>query len=496
MGQSATQPIMVGNQVFHLAGPGLWTLQWPGQARDPNHWPVDLADTVNAGPPPVDPNDIRISHSTPTYSPDSQRLYFGTSHGYIWGVSAQPGGKAIPWRLDEGCQIVSSPLVLRFDNREFVVVGVKPVGNGCSLAEGKVYAIWGLDGVGSPGSVAYPMGGWPTPSAVPGLVPGEFIMGADGTGDPGVCNGKVQKLRLEQDLAPGSYKVTPVDWKKSACVPVGVADGFAVSYGYVYWLDKWGNLYARGFADATAPAAWRTAPGWHAEGYISLTEALGGGLAFTNTVPAIDAQKVNGTVQGSLYITLRNYAALGEAGAADRTILENSCPSGSGCTGVRGAIVAVDIASGAIRWSDRLPAGDPGNSGLLRSANTSPLVLKSQCRVVFGDVQGYLNSYLLKNQGSAQRMPLTTSDSGEISLLRAGEKPNLGPASFSQEAGAGTEPSVASGSLGNNANWTQFLMGVNYRKADGTPGGRLMAIPMGATYDLRWDGPGKATETL
>ncbi|HEY3365853.1 MAG TPA: hypothetical protein VGK74_12425, partial [Symbiobacteriaceae bacterium] len=73
--------------------------------------------------------------------------------------------------------------------------------------------------------------------------------------------------------------------------------------------------------------------------------------------------------------------------------------------------------------------------------------------------------------------------------------PNQAANNYSQESGAGTEPIVASGSMGVNNGWTRFLVGVNIEPPAGTPtgerfkSGRLVAIPMGLTYDLAWAGP-------
>ncbi|HEY3368787.1 MAG TPA: hypothetical protein VGK74_27335, partial [Symbiobacteriaceae bacterium] len=423
VGQSATQPVMVGNQLFHLAGLGLYQLTWdsPG-ATAPNY---RIAAAANANPEKPAILDVRVSHSTPTYSAATRRLYFGTAYGWIWSVNADKPAEFVYRRLAAGCQIVSSPLVIRMDNRDLVVVGMKPVGDGCTLTGGKIYLVWGLDGVGAVGADEYDIGGWATPSAVPGATPDEIIVGSDGTG----CvdgNGKVQKLQIIPTGDPADpYMLTNSKWgNKSVCVDNGVADGFAEAGGYVYWVDTQGWLWARAIGDGSKHKDW---PAEH----LDLAALLGGGSAFTNTVPALDL------AGGMLYVTLRNYVAPGEA------LDLRGCPPDATppCPGAPGAIAAIHLADGSLAWKQRL---DPTPAfGTWAAANTNPLILKRIGAVVFSDVHGDVHSFALQN---GQPLDVVPDTGGAFTLLHTGEIPNQAANNYSQESGAGTEPIVASGS--------------------------------------------------
>ncbi|HEY3366065.1 MAG TPA: hypothetical protein VGK74_13490, partial [Symbiobacteriaceae bacterium] len=332
LGQSATQPVLVGNQLFHLAGTGLYQLTWDSLGAAAPNYRIAVPSNFNLAKPSGDV--VLVSHSTPTYSPVARRLYYGTAYGWLWGIEADRPTRYRTQRLSEGCQIVSSPLVVRLDNRDLVVVGMKPVGDGCTLGGGKIYLVWGLDGVGAQGKAEHDIGGWATPSAVPGATPGEIIVGADGTG----CaegNGKVQKLQITPTGDPTSpYALLDQSWGgHKNCVPNGVADGFAEAGGYVYWVDTSGWLWARAIGDGSKHKDW---PAEH----LDLAALLGGGSAFTNTVPALDL------AGGMLYVTLRNYVAPGEA------LDLRGCPAGGTppCPGAPGAIAAIHLADGSLAW--------------------------------------------------------------------------------------------------------------------------------------------------
>ncbi|HEY3368874.1 MAG TPA: hypothetical protein VGK74_27775, partial [Symbiobacteriaceae bacterium] len=423
VGQSATQPVMVGNQLFHLAGLGLYRLTWASPGAVAPNYQVTMTANINLTKPSS--GEVLVSHSTPTYTPTSRRLYFGTAYGWVWSVNAEQPTQYRTQRLAAGCQIVSSPLVVRMDNRDLVVVGMKPVGDGCTLDAGKIYLVWGLDGIGAQGMAEYDIGGWATPSAVPGATSDEIIVGSDGTG----CvdgNGKVHKLKITPtgDLV-NPYTLIKSSWgSNQICVPNGVADGFAEAGGYVYWVDTQGWLWARAIGDGSKHKDW---PAEH----LDLAALLGGGAAFTNTVPALDL------AGGMLYVTLRNYVASGES------LDLRGCPTGGTppCPGAPGAIAAINLADGSLAWKKRL---DPTPTfGTWAAANTNPLILKTAGAVVFSDVHGDVHSFALHD---GQPLDVVPDTGGAFTLLHTGEIPNQAANNYSQESGAGTEPIVASGS--------------------------------------------------
>lgn len=486
VGQSASQPLMVDQRVFHLAGRGLYRFRFGAGSAAPE---VKAINDANINP--EDPGDIRVSSSTPTYSPSSGLLYFGTAHGYLWHVNTrtgETGGKVI----DYGCSIVSSPLVLQVGGRDVVVFGMKPQGIGCTLNAGKIYAVWGLDGKSDYGKAAFDIGGWPTMSPVPVAEPtsDSFLAASDG---PGECaHGRVVKLRVVPAPDGGGYTLE-VQGRDPGCVPHGVDDGFAVADGYAYWVDNAGVLWGRRLSDGAAPSGWP-------DNHVDLVQALGGGAAFTNTVPAVD------TATGTLFVTLRNYSA----GGADPQV----CASPDGCTGQPGAMVAINLRDGSVKGKQVLPAGGASlggaayGSGTYPSLNTNPLVIRSRGAVVYADVNGDVYSRALEQPDAPAALGFDRSGSPltAFTLLNPGEQPMRVSETFRQVSGAGTEPMIASGTMAENAGNTRLLVGVNYKPPAGSncpppPGtpdncswkyGRLVAIPVDRTYNLRWTDPNPA----
>ncbi|MDQ7850759.1 MAG: hypothetical protein RB148_10835, partial [Armatimonadota bacterium] len=219
---------------------------------------------------------------------------------------------------------------------------------------------------------------------------------------------------------------------------------------------------------------------------------MGGHAAFTNTVPALDLREENGRLQGAIYVSLRNYlpapAAHDDLG---NPLHLRGCPGGTaqGCTGAPGAIAAISAEGGRLLWKAELSRQVA--FGTWQSANTSPLLLTTQRKLLVGDVWGRIHAFWMDPQPAGQRAPLPGAPTGELSLLEPGEAPMRARASYSQLAGAGTEPAVASGSRGANQGHTTLLLGVNLADT-GLPeplSGRLLGIPIGPAYNLRWDSP-------
>jgi hypothetical protein len=492
-GQSATQPIGVGNYIYHLAGKYLWRID----RSSPQGKPIAVAvgrEAVNVDHRLGHNPDVLISSSTPTYSPESGMIYFGTAYGWLWGYDMEHD--VLRGTELDGCPIVTSPLVMRDGNRDLVVVGDKDASSGlCNPGHGgKAWVVWGLDDPnGEADKAFFPLGGWVTASAVPAAGPRQFIIGSDGvyckdTGGEGY--GKV--LMLEAAPSGSGYSLVKGDWRSTGCTDVGQAGGLAATDETVYWVDKDGFLWARNRATGKPP------DGWPAK--VNLPGLIApDGIAFTNTEPAIDPEGQ------AIYVTLRNFTVPGEPGApALRGCGSNSPIKGCEETGAPGAIVAVNLADASLKWQVRLPAV----SGVMQpSINTSPLLLQSQGVALAGDVNGNLRSYALRSyceddeykglascQGKQGKpggfgVDGTCSSVDGYNLLSPGEVPARGKETWSQVSGVGTDPMAVPGLNGENR---LLAVGVNYAPPGGTPPGeewrygRLVAFKARIPYNLRW----------
>jgi len=470
-GPSATQPVVIGQTIYHLAGENLWRMAVTPTGELVEGSVVPIPHIGKTEPVPVnrpEGSPTLISQSTPTYSPESGILYFGTAYGRLWAYHTIDG-----WfrrvDLQPGCPIVGSPLVLRVNNRDHVIVADRPFYPGeanlpagrpnCTTANGKLWSVRGLDSITDlvdkqpykgpvEKSAVDGFGGFITPSAVPGPIVNGLPTALIGT--DGFSGGRaiLVTLNAANDL---TYK-----WKVDS--PAGFAGNFTSDGTNGYWLDTAGTLWGAKLSNGWEPE------GWGAQS-INLAVAIGAGRLFTNTEPAVET-RANGT---HLYITLRNWVPSG--GTREQLRVE---PTGSD-----GAVVAVGP-DGQVKWFRRFPQTD-GPDRL--SINTAPLAITSQEALLFGDVQGNLYAQALdstnRDGGHAQPYfhvagePLPTDSQR---LLAGSEKPAHGSFTFSQVSGVGVDPVMAGGLV---------LVGVNY-DLGGVTGGRLVAYHVGAGYDLRW----------
>ncbi|BAD41198.1 hypothetical protein STH2213 [Symbiobacterium thermophilum IAM 14863] len=475
LGESATQPAVVNGVIYHLAGPYLWRLELDQLGR-PKGDATAVTDPVKAykiefNRPPGGP--VIAPQSSPTYSPDSGVLYFGTGYGWLWAYNTREGWYR-PAELDLGCPIVGSPLVIHDRGRDIVVVADRPNYPGeedrpvgrplCPRSHGKVWVVQGLD---RPDDVVRwqnyqapttkqaedGFGGYITPSAVSAPVHGlnpSFVVGADG-----FEGGRAIRLALDRNNDYRPYMVWAVDG------PAGFAGNFTTDGTNAYWMDTRGHLWGATLHKGHEPTGWGTYS-------IPLPALIGAKAAFTNTEPAVEVRQTPDGPETHLYVTLRNYSDTG-AGLRD------------GPTGSDGAVVAIG-SSGELKWYRKFGPADRLD-GRMASLNTAPLALVSRGALLFGDVNGFFYSYSLDNgnpSGGSARAALIHPESrtpvDRLFLLKAGERPNVGPYNFSQVSGVGVDPAFAHGLL---------LVGVNF-ETDGGTSGRLVAFRTGESYDLRW----------
>lgn len=454
LGHSMTQPIVAGHHVYHVAGRYLYKLSSVAD-RSPV---VELATDIPLNHPG------RPTSSTPAYSPESKLLYVATADGRVWAYNTETSFLHPSIQVSY-CPIVGSPLVIRHHGRDLVVVSDK--NDGCSEGVGgKVYLIWGLDRPEE--AVVWDTfedlsGSWMTPSAVPvpNSNPPEFVLGADG-----ISGCPVRKFTVEGTLP---YRLVGTPFIE--CSSSGFAGSFATGREVVSWLDTGGRLFVRNAASGKRPASdWPTLP-------INVPALIHPqGRGFTNTEPAIDLET------GTIYVTLRNYRQPGDG--FDLRGCEPKAPTDY-CEnpGAPGAIVAINASDGSKKWARRLtpsdtPAHLQGDKRFYAAINTAPLVLKARGTVMFGDVNGLVHGYDLETGDKSTFMvDADCNFQSTYSLLKTNERPARGDRTYSQKAGVGTDPMVATGN--DNA---LLLMGVNIEGGEH----RLVAMRAGRLYNLTW----------
>ena len=416
--------------------------------------------------------------STPSFSTATEILYFGTGYGWVWAYHTTEGWFQ-PAKLELGCPIVGSPLVIHDQGRDLVVVADRPnypdeVANLdgrplCPRKHGKIWVVQGLDDpTGSLHWRSYDastskfddsgFGGFVTPSAVMAPPDGEnpsFIIGTDG-----FDGGRAMRLALDRSADYKPYRVWTVDGS------TGFAGNFTSDGTNAYWLDTAGNLWAASLVNGREPTGW---PAYS----IDLPALIGARHAFTNTEPAVEVRQTPDGPETHLYVTLRNYS---------------DHPTGAdlraGPTGNDGAVVALGP-GGQLKWFRRFAEADRLGE-MKASLNTAPLVLASRGALFFGDVNGNIYSHALDStnvNGGSPRPALIPPDgrtpTDRLTLLEDGEEPARGPFTFSQVSGVGVDPAFAHGLM---------LVGVNYFK-NGQTSGRLVAYGSDEGYDLRWLDP-------
>ncbi|HYF93670.1 MAG TPA: hypothetical protein VD969_15760 [Symbiobacteriaceae bacterium] len=473
-GESSTQPVVVGDMIYHTAGKHLWGIRL-GQDKKPLSG-YDGVVILPEGARPLQPNgnpdnrdrDLgpgRTPASSPSYSPESGIVYWGSPYGELWAYRTRDG-EMRSLILAKGCKIVGSPLVLRIDGQDVVVVGDRPVPEDPSTAQcGSIWAAWGFEHGLEPdanqfGDKVY--GGWVTPSPV-AVGPQDFMIGTD-LGSEG------RALRMHVNRAPDGKFFMELAYQKT-----GDTGGFAGTFtaapnGKVYWLDTNGWLYAYTGADETLPVNLLSI----------LPPEFRASTAFTNTEPAIGAD-------GSIYVTLRNFRLNSEPyPLRPDPSLDSYDP------GTTGALLKINPETMAVTAFRRLPTD--GIQGWRRAVNTAPLVLRQADgteAVALGDVNGNMYLYSAANLepiNAWKDLPTGASTLVEhdgivafpLSLLRPGETAARAPKTYSQRTGIGTDPMLANRLL---------MTGVNYTTdASGTVHHRLVAYHNPVPFNFSWNG--------
>jgi outer membrane protein assembly factor BamB len=385
VGATGSQPLLVGNRIYHLAGGGLWQITPDGQ-------PEKLTDHQNHVRKPDGTWTQRPSTSGLTYREiDGQGvLYYGTGNNQVCAYRLALGNHvchALTDPLETEAPIVTVPLVL-----------TKPVqGRTVDIAimgdkRGRVWAIQGLAKAASPADIqaAYQeVGGWVLASPVQIGRPGELaflwastnaridalqVLPADGT----------QPLRFQRFWSHKDH----VD------VYAGVADGFAKVDTFAYASDTAGNFYEIYTQDGTKRQN---------------LHAKTAGPMFANAAPAVDDQHI--------YFTIRNVGT--------------ATPS----TTHPGRLVALDRQTFTVKWTADLDA----------PANTNPLVWAAGPKVVLvGDTKGTLYSFDIAD---GKPRPFAVQGCTPVAKLSLGTVQQLSDEAYQTTTGI-SEPILASGSLG------------------------------------------------
>ncbi|MBY6278211.1 MAG: hypothetical protein CWE10_18965, partial [Symbiobacterium thermophilum] len=270
LGESATQPVLVDGVIYHLAGDYLWKLKLD-EVHPPYAHASPIQEPVSKLPIPFNraPAGPSIApQSSPSHSPETGVLYFGTGYGWLWAYHTTEGW-ARPAELELGCPIVGSPLVIHDRGRDIVVVADRPNYPGeenrpkgrplCPRNHGKVWIVQGLDQLnGSVHRQAYQaatskeveegFGGFITPSAVLAVPHGEnpsFVLGTDG-----FEGGRALRLALDRENNYRPYRVWTVDGSS------GFAGNFTSDGTNAYWLDTGGRLWGAHLERGSEPEGW------------------------------------------------------------------------------------------------------------------------------------------------------------------------------------------------------------------------------------------------
>ncbi|MBY6278190.1 MAG: hypothetical protein CWE10_18845, partial [Symbiobacterium thermophilum] len=231
LGESAVQPAVIDGVVYHLSGDYLWYLDLD-KIHPPQVQATAVYDPAVGLPVPFNraPGGSFIApQSSPSYSPETGILYFGTGYGWLWAYHTRERWYQ-PARLELGCPIVGSPLVIHDQGRDIVVVADRPNYPGeesrpegrplCARTHGKIWVVQGLDDpAGTPRTISYEastsksdesgFGGFITPSAVMAPPHGNnpsFVIGTDG-----FEGGRALRLALDRDNDYRPYRVWTVD---------------------------------------------------------------------------------------------------------------------------------------------------------------------------------------------------------------------------------------------------------------------------------------------
>lgn len=467
--RSGAQPIAVkdaaGTALYHLAGQYLWRIRIDEQGNR-----LGAVEQVKGGGLTgviVNPAGL-TPFSTPTYSPESKTLYFGTNNGSVFAYDIQHNElrEAPVYNPDQNCRFTSSPAVFRLKGQtgaeqDVVVIGDRPASDNSVGACGHVSVIWGLDRPdftpqwqrwGGPDEQA-----WYTPSPVKDpQAPNRFLIGGYGT------NGTLLRFEITP-TATGFELRTLKSWKQQGIT--NLAGSLATDGTNLYWTDTAGNLWVINLESGGKPAEWETVtPPIYLPDHISHANA-----GFVNTKPAIGKDTV--------YVSLRNVG----------TGWNGTIPTfgAAGYPGKAGAMVAIDARNGTLKWATK-PLEVLPKDRFSPVLNTAPMVMESAGLVMVGDVNGYLRAFSV-DTGAPTTLTIdeaTCTNQTAYRLLQDAEEPYQGTVYYTQAFGASTDPMAAE---------PLIIIGVNsqngaYHKH------RLLGLKLQPVYNLKWSGDGNDNE--
>lgn len=437
LGQSMSQPLSVGDRIYHLAGNSLWALRrlqdlapelsndealeqlviWRRrdlQAKPSSSHPTYVDQTV-VFPDGHTYRGVIYAGTGPVRNPDGS---LGSPS--IVAVAAEDG--ALLGRMSLPAEIVSAPLVFPGDR---VVFGT---------TDGRVWRVTGLASAAfsSPIDDKVTLGGRVSSSPVP-LGADAFVIGTDGAPE----GGRIMAYNL--DLEPLWQR--PDGSPDYVYSPFGVPASFArVDDRQIYYSDKRGLVYAL-------------------DGHLGEYTWIGnipGEMVFLNNSPAVDPHHV--------YYTVRNSSdanGLGQLVAFSRAGLGSFSPPvwtanlpGRGNTaplvwGPAGIVMVGDTSGRITGWSTA--TGEPVE-----------FATDAACRDA-----GHLRTFYQFLAGGTGREVLKS----EIALTDSPYRSSIG---WGQASGAGTELTLVNGML---------LAGANGATQD-----VLMAFRHGGQVNLRLSG--------
>jgi len=446
-GTTGSQPLRIGDRIFHLAGNTLWEISPVGGTKV-------LVSHINMV---LNDNNIpvlRPSTSGVTYVEVGgvPVLFYGTGDNQVCALRLDnTGGRcySLTARKYDEEPIVTVPLVFVVQQHgrdvDLVVMGDK---------RGRLWIVQGLAVATSSDDVvahAEYVGGWVLASPVKASsTPPAFIWATD-RGNDGAIGG--YEISAGIDGQPPNLRKLWGD----VDTETGVADGFVREGRFVYASDKRGNFYRVDVNTGTK---------------MVFPYADIGGPMFANAAPAVDDTYV--------YFSIRNVGT---------TNPNRTDP---------GRIVALNKEKFSLEGkpTEGYPKGWVAN--LTAPANTNPLVWTQGPNVVLvGDTKGVLHSF---NRWTGASTDFAVQAAGQTSLgrdictgmstLDLGTPEQVG-LDYQTLTGI-SEPIIASGSNGQGL----LLVGVSGRDGDGKPIGSLKAFKASGAYNIAWAPPAPQQVTL
>jgi hypothetical protein len=212
-GASMSQPVVVGDRIYHLGGDKLWVYD----AKADGQYEV-VKEVRNGGTP---------SHSDPTYA--NGGVYYGTGANKkgVFSLAFYDPETKDPVYVNLSSEIVTAPLVLDGD---ITVV---------ATCDGKIYAVRGLSS-GAGKRKSFQVGTGRITSSAGRLSGDSFVMGFD-------ADRRVAAFRVGVDQSGGPMLAKLWEFKTTSGVPASISvDGdriyFSDKAAHFYCLDRSGNL--------------------------------------------------------------------------------------------------------------------------------------------------------------------------------------------------------------------------------------------------------------